>query len=414
MLLDKEKIKEYYLGEVKKQWLTASDAFPNFLSVITEDKKEENEQYVQDILTGFQKHVKSYSRLPFKQKRWKRNILTMINDILFHETVLGIHQSMNTEELNAFQEELMEFLRRVRRFAPELSLDEIGQALRNYIVYAMFKVIHRSDVGFSMAGFGYSMLYPFTDNYIDSKSNSSEEKAEYNKIIHDKIEGKEIRTRTVYQRKTCDLLQAIESEYPRNLDSSAYLLLLMMLEAQENSIRQQQSAVLLTPEERLDISLYKGGISVLIDRFFVHKELTEEELILYLGLGFFLQLADDLQDIKSDSEQGYQTILTVDLSHGQEEKIINKMLHFVHNTMGSFQAENDLFKNFVLINCYQLIYTSLIGSKEFFSQEYLNKIEALLPIKYGYLENVKQGFFVPTGSKLHKRYMRILDEIIFN
>lgn len=412
MLLKKDRIKEYYLEEVRKKWLSAEASFPDFLTVIPDEAKAENERYIQSVFTEFQKLVQSYSCLPFRQVRWRKRMQSLIHDLLSQENVIGIHNALDSDGLTAFYEEMKDFLRHVRRFAPELSLEDIGQALRNYIVYAMFKVIHQSSEGFSLAGFGYSMLYPFTDNYIDSKSHTTQEKAEYNDIIRAQIEGRKVVTKTVHQKKTCDLLRAIESEYPRDEDNSAYLLLLMMLEAQENSIRQQHRKTLLTPEERLDISLYKGGISVLIDRFFVRKGLNDEELILYLGFGFFLQLADDLQDIKIDSEQGYQTILTVDLSPVQEERIVNRMLNFVHNTLGVFRAENNLFKNFVLDNCYQLILTSVVRSREFFSPQYLQQIEQYLPVKMNYLEQVREGFFVPKHSKLHKRYLKILDQVI--
>lgn len=413
MLLEKNWIKEYCLEKVRKQWLSADASFPDFLTAIPEEKKAENEQYVQSVFTAFEKLVQGYTRIPVKQSRWRRKLSSLINEILYQENVIGIHNSLNAEGISAFYEELKEFLRHVRLFAPELSLEDIGQALRNYIVYAMFKVIHQSSEGFSLAGFGYSMLYPFTDNYIDSTSYTEKEKAEYNNIIRAQIEGREVHPKTVHQQKTVDLLRAIESEYPRTKDSFAYLLLLMMLEAQENSIRAQHRNTLLTPEERLDISLYKGGVSVLIDRFFVRKELNEEELILYLGFGFFLQLADDLQDIRTDSEQGHQTILTVDLSPAQEESIVNKMLNFVHNTLGVFRAENDVFKNFVLANCYQLIFTSVVRSREFFSPEYLEQIEKCLPVKANYLEQIRKSFFVPKDSRLHERYLKILDQVIF-
>lgn len=414
MKLEMNQIKEYYLGEVKKEWLSASSLFPDFLSEIPEETKKSNRQYIQAIFDDFQKQVKCYPRLPFRRKKWKQAMVELINTVIFNETVIGIHKALDLRELDAFQEELKEFLRHVRRFAPELSLDEIGQALRNYIVYAMFKVIHRDSTGFCRAGFGYSMLYPFTDNYIDSKSNTPEEKSEYNKIIRDKIDGREVNPRTDHQRKTCELLDAIETVYSRNVGSSAFLLLGMMLEAQEISIRQQKKEGFLDENDRLNISLYKGGISVLIDRFFVNKELNDEEMILYLGLGFFLQLADDLQDISEDSRQGYQTLLTLDLSPGEEERVVNKLLNFVHNTMGIFQAENDTFKNFVLVNCYQLIFTSVIGSREYFSGEYIDKIERYLPVDTGFYEDIKKSFFVNKDSKLHDRYMKVLDEVLFD
>lgn len=74
----------------------------------------------------------------------------------------------------------------------------------------------------------------------------------------------------------------------------------MMLEAQEDSMRVQENRLIRNMDERLNISIYKGGISVLIDRFFVDKDMTKEDELFYFAFGFLLQLADDLQDISED------------------------------------------------------------------------------------------------------------------
>jgi len=412
MLISRESIKENYLQAVKKEWLQASELFPDFLIELTPEVKVENETYAKKISEAFEQQVKAFPKTPLGRRKWKKKMQSSINEVLYHETVIGIHASMGPEEIDAFQDELKEFLRHVRRFAPELSFDEIGQALRNYIVYAMFKNIHQIQTGFSMAGFGYSMLYPFTDNFIDSKTYSGEEKADYNKLIHDKILGSEVYPQNAHQKKTCELLDAIESVFPRAKDPTASTLLLMMLEAQEDSIRQQNKGAHLTAEERLDISLYKGGVSVLIDRYLVNKSLTDEEMIFYLGLGFFLQLADDLQDIKADGEQNWQTLLTLDTSASQEEKYVNKLLNFIHNIMNSYQAENNRFKNFVLENCYQLIYTSILGSKEYFREEYLNRIEQYLPVSNHFFKELQNDSFMK--QKNQGEYLKLLDIIIFD
>jgi hypothetical protein len=319
---------------------------------------------------------------------------------------------MDRRMLGAFQDELKDFLRHVRAFAPELPIDGIGQAIRNYIVYMMFARIHQVKQDFSTACFGYSMLYPFTDNYIDSRNYSDKDKAEYNHIIRDKIIGREVQPRSPHQHKTCELLGMVESEYPRELDSTVFKLLLMMLEAQEESLRQQSPEDALTLSERLDISLYKGGISVLIDRFFVNKEITEADLTFYLSFGFFLQLADDLQDIKEDRENGHQTILTLDTTYAREERIVNKMLHFVQKITDSYPSDNDVFKNFVLSNCRQLINSSIIASREYFSKEYLETMEGFFPVSYQFLEKMNSNRIDNKDIKIQKRYMKILDEMI--
>ena len=413
MLLEINTDKDTCFNKIKELWREAEDGFPDFLSEISNETKSQNEEYIKDITEFFQKQIKSYPRLPICRKKWIEKSCSKISEVLYKETIIGIHNSISKETLDAFQDELFQFLRNVREFAPELSFEEIGQAIRNYIVYAMFKEVSGVKLGFNMAGFGYSMLYPFTDNYIDNRNCSEKEKTEYNKFIRDKLEGRQVHPNSLHQQKTGELLDAIESEFPKNSDRTVNKLLLLMLDAQEKSLMQQNQSVKLTYEERLDISIYKGGISVFIDRVLVKKQITEDELLFYLGLGFFLQLADDLQDIKEDNEKGYQTIFTTHLNSEHEEKIVNKILNFIHHVMDSYKAENDIFKYFILSNCYQLVYLSVVGSSEFFSKEYLNQLERYLPVSYPFLKKHMQNRFEDSDSVTQEKYMKMLDEILF-
>ncbi len=413
MIFDTDTIKEKYLNIVKEAWLATEATFPDFLCEISQERKLKNEAYISSTRIRLQESMNDIPKAPWKRKYWKQTLLTLTEDVLYQENIINVHSSMEPKELAEFQDELKEFMRQVRKFSPELSFDEIGQALRNYIVYAMFKKIHRDNSGFSRAGFGYSMLYPFTDNFIDNSNTTSAEKAEYNQIIRDKLKGKKVFPSTTHHKKTCALLDDIETIFPRETHPMTSHLLLMMLDAQESSLQQQDSTTVLSQEERLNISIYKGGISVLIDRYFVSKELREADILFYIGLGFFLQLADDLQDIKEDSENGYQTLFTFNLDPVHEEELVNQLLHYIYHIMNSFQAENDHFKDFVLLNCYQLIYTSIIRSKAFFSPEFLEKIERLLPVTICYYDNFTKDMAISFEGKDQNKYHKVLDALIF-
>lgn len=413
-LLDKYTMRNKWLEDIKKEWLETKNSFPSFLKEVSLDEKLRNEQYIQEITENFQKQMASYPRVPFHRKKWIKNTVTIIDDVLHKETILGLQDAMPSREIDEFYMEIKDFLKRVRRFSPEMTFYDIGQAIRNYIVYAVFKKIHRMKSAYCEAAFGYSMLYPFTDNYIDSATLSEVQKQDYNKLIRHKLEGKPVHPKALHHRKTCDLLQAIEDSYSRAENSTIFSLLLMMLEAQEESLRQQKKGVGLSMDERLNISLYKGGVSVLIDRFLINKELSEADLKFYLGYGLFLQLADDLQDIGEDSRKSWQTLFTFDLSSAQEEKIVNQMLNFIQKLTKEYQAENETFKNFILSNCYLLILTSLAGSKEYFSQEYLDKMEAYLPITYSFYEHFQNNRIENKDLKIQKQHMKILDSLLSN
>jgi len=412
MLLEKDPFIERYLIKVKNKWLSSPDSFPEYLQPVADDIREKNNKYIVELAKKLNGLINSFSRLPHKKKRWKRGLLTLIDELLFNEELTAIHRAIDSASLKALYNELKEFLRQERRFSPELALDEIGQAIRNYIVYAMFKLMHKDESSFSMAAFGYSMLYPFTDNYIDSSLHLPDEKQAYNRLIRRKINGEAVIPATRHEKKTCELLSAIEREYPRSSHKQIYQLLLIMLDAQELSLNQQNTAHLMSEEERLDISLYKGGVSVLIDRYLVKKELTEDEIIVYLGLGFFLQLADDLQDIDADDRLGYQTLFTVNCSRGANEKTVNKLLNFIHDILTPFKPENELVKDFVLDNCYQLIFTSVIGSREFFTDEYIRKLEKLLIFNTEHMQKIRDSLYKPLDKRTNKKYLKMLDVAI--
>lgn len=412
MLLDENNLKAICFGKTKNDWLSAQTSFPDFLSEVSKEEQIKNENSIQAVTEDFQLLVKNYSRRPFGKKRWRHRTEKLIKDFLHNETILGVHRSMKQGTLDAFWAEIKSFLRHARQFAPELSMEDIGQAIRNYIVYTMFNELHQNNPGFNPANFGYSMLYPFTDNYIDNEARTSQEKTTYNQMIRDKIQGKEVNPANLHHRKTCELLQMINDNTPEERAKEAAVLLLMMLDAQQNSLRQQSRSAPLSMEERLDISLLKGGISVLIDRFFVNKELTQDDIRFYLGFGFFLQLADDLQDIGEDSRLGYQTLFTVDLSFEQEERLVNQLFHYISQITADYHSENEGFKQFVLTNCYMLLLISVDRSKEFFSLDYRTRLERFFPVKYNFLEIWKKNWIAGTHALTEEKSLQILDEII--
>jgi hypothetical protein len=404
--------KNYYLMSIKEAWKEVDDTFPDFICETSNVARENNERYIQTFSDKIKKQLKRFHRLPFYKKHWKAKTLQIFEDILLTENIFCVHQSMSKAQIMNFKAEIMDFLRETRTFAPDLAFGDIGQAIRNYIVYAMFKQMHQDQSGLNQAAFGYSMLYPFTDNFIDNKSNSAKEKKDYNQLIRDHLEGKEPIPSSKHQQKTCELLQAIETVYPRKTQNSIFNLLLMMLEAQEFSIQQQHKDHPLTTEERLDISVFKGGISVFIDRYFVKKEITEQDIFFYLGFGYFLQLADDLQDIKEDNSRGHSTLFTINTNSESEEKLVNKILHYLHDLMTNFHPENNQFKNFILSSSYLLVLSSVLSSKEFFSPEYINKIETYLPVSKSYLENMLNNKIENMDAVTQEKYMKLLDELL--
>jgi geranylgeranyl pyrophosphate synthase len=176
----------------------------------------------------------------------------------------------------------------------------------------------------------------------------------------------------------------------------------------------QQKIINLTEKERLKISIYKGGLSVLIDRYLINKTLAEEDIIFYLSFGFFLQLADDLLDIREDIETGSQTIFSLDVSSEHLELLVNKLFAYVHNLFSNYTSINENFKDFVLKNCYYLILYGVSENKEVLSKAYLNKLEKYFPVHYSYLDDLKVSIQQLNATVKQSNYMKLLDDFLIN
>ena len=391
------------LNHTRKSFLSADDSFPAFLKEITPEKKIENEAYAASVLAQMKDQLQSFPRLSFRRKSWRKKTLAYIQKILAEETIMNIHQVLSPVSRQAFLSELTVFWQNVRQFAPELASDGIGQAIRNYTVYMMFVEMHSLEHSFYLPAYGYSMLYPFTDNYIDSAEYTSSQKKAYNRLIREKLEGKPVSPDSTYGKKTCELLSAAmlerSSEDSQERKSCLSQLLLLMLDAQEQSLAQMQDttepttpATTLTQDECLNISLYKGGISVLTDRYYVNLPLSDQDLKFYFGFGFFLQLADDLQDIAEDSQLLRSTLFTLNKGTDAHEKLVNRILHYVNQLFASFSEEkNQSFRDFVCYSSCLLIIYSAAGSRDFFSEEYLTRLEAFCPVRFSFLEKNRKN-----------------------
>lgn len=367
---------------IKEIWSRSEEKFPDFLRPIPEKEKAENEK-------SCMKLQKKLKRKRLKQEKRGNKYEKEIIKFLKKENIIGIHRVLKDETMQEMTVELKKFITMAERFEPDMGLEDFGQAARNYLVYAMFNEMSGVRQEVNKAVFGYSMLYPVTDNYIDSKEITKEKKESYNQFILEVLRGNISTAPEEKQwQKTYELLKGMEENYERG--DTLYLLLEEMLYAQRDSMRQQITGES-DLEKCVDISIYKGGISVLIDRYFVKKKMTKEDVYFYLGFGYFLQLADDLQDIQEDMEQGSNTVLTHSVANKMTEQTVNRIFWYLKRLMENYRCEKESFKQFVWKASNYLIAASVFLSPQFFSEEYCIKMDKSLPVGSGFFMQMKEA-----------------------
>ena len=320
----------------------------------------------------FQKDAKKVRQRPKDglREQWEKELEKEMEEeaaeFLGREKIVCLENRMSREVLEAFKRETKHFIRRVRKFDDTLDGGQIWQAMRNYLIYAMIVEMQGERQNVRNPILAYSLLYPYTDNYIDDARISLKEKERYNSMIGKKLRGKEAVPETPLEEKTCMLLDMIMESYEGEAKKRVSETLLHLLQAQKYSIRQLEEGV--KEDEVLEISIWKGSTSVLADYLLAAPDWEGDEEGFYLKLGFILQLVDDLQDMEEDSKKGSHTWMTEVRGRELEERV-NHLLWFTWNIISGFEPKNPDLKPFVLENCVKIILLSAAANGK-----YLRKI----------------------------------------
>lgn len=381
--------------EIRAVWKKQPEDFPAFLEEnpgiflkINTRQKKENEALVREFFQRIQKKLQQKPGNQDDRKKWEEDLERYFIDFWKREKILSVSEWMNPKLLDSFKRETKHFLNKVRDFDETLNQAQIWQTLRNYFIYAIIVEMQGEEQNADNPILAYSLLYPYTDNYIDNKWVSRHEKERYNRMIASKLMGESVIPENLLEERTCCLLDMILNDYEGEKQKRVAEILLRLLEAQNKSISQQNDDV--TEEDILKISICKGSNSVLADYLFASSDWLQEEERFYEKFGFLLQLVDDLQDINEDRGIGSHTLMTQAEEKERLEQCVNHLLWFSWNVICGFNPRNPGIKVFVLKNCVEISLLAAAVNYRFFSAKYLKALEPYLPFSLDFLKKSKK------------------------
>jgi len=211
---------------------------------------------------------------------------------------------------NGFRDALRAFPVRARSFDSSLRPAEIYQAARNALTMHCLQALLGVAVESTPAVLGYSLLYPFTDNLLDDESLDVAAKVAFSRRLADRLRGREVDPCDMREARIFQLVAMIEGQYPRERFPGVFASLLAIHHAQERSIALIAGATPLPGRTIVEIGVEKGGTSVLADGYLVAGALTPAQAGCIFGLGVFLQLRDDLEDVEDDGTRGLETVFS--------------------------------------------------------------------------------------------------------
>lgn len=287
------------------------------------------------------------------------------------------------------------FIGAARDFDPSISDDSILQALRNLWVFNSIQMIFERPASLTPSSIAYSLLYPYSDNGLDSGVGSDDEKAVGLDWLSRWFEGAESAVPDRWTEKIARLLHMIEKEFPRPDFPDLYYSLRAIHRAQCRSLVLHKAFTSADDASLLPITVEKGGTSVLVDGYLVDNRLSDARIEALFGFGALLQLADDLQDLEEDRKAGHWTPFQHALQHGRLDEATSRLLRFTRNCAVGLQelvADRTVpVRRLVEGSCTMLIAQAVARYREMYKPSFLQTLEQSLPLRLGYLREIKQN-----------------------
>ncbi len=297
-------------------------------------EQREREAFLDGSIAETDRLLQDMPSEPEAALAWQSKLLGTVEAVL--RDVMGLSpEALDIVMRGGLTEVGVEFGRAARRFDAAMSGDDIFQAGRNAWVMNSVQLALGMPVSLTPAMFGYSMLYPYTDNLLDDARLSHEAKAAFNERFGRRLAGVGAMGPDGVEGAADALVGLIEGQFARERYPRVYGALLAIHRAQCRSLTLHSRGASPYEVDVLGISCEKGGASVLADAYLVHGDLDDAQAAFAFGLGVYLQLADDLQDVSADRRDGILTIFSQTAGRWPLDRLVNRLLAYSDRLLAS-------------------------------------------------------------------------------
>lgn len=374
-----------YINHFIAIWEKSPKHFPAFDKSYTH--KEQNER--ENAYHTFQQKIKSLQN-PKSAKALRKDpgqsFFPMFKAFL--ETVFDFDKDHLELILSAdFKDVSKDFFYKARAFGPELKPEDIYQGMRNVWIMNGLQLMAQVPVKITPSVFAYSMIYPYSDNLLDDPTITNEEKSQFSERFNLRLRGATITPGNATEKQLHKLVEMFEEEFPREKYPKVYESLYAIQKGQTDSLR-MINANGLTDRQIQTICFEKGGASVLADGYLVAGKLNRQQEQALFGYGVYLQLLDDIQDVKEDSLAFTKTMFSC-LPGTDLGSFVNKTIHFGRKALEEMRCfdglENDDFLDLMNRSIETMIIESVGLNPDWYEEEYLVQLEKHSPLHFAFV-----------------------------
>jgi len=389
-------------------WWESDTNLPNLGPVFTPKEQAAREKQLEHFL----KRVNSEIANPPRD----REAVQALQDRLgvsfrqFAQETFGITaQHLDMLPSDDFSAAAQDFIQKARAFDPDLSGEDIYQAGRNAWTANGLQWLLGAPVECSPSIFAYSMLYPYTDNYLDDASISTPTKQAFNERFRQRLLGERITPVNNHERIIFQLVGMIEQQYARFSYPDVFESLLDIHTGQAKSLRLVQPNAAPGEVDVLGISIEKGGTSVMTDGYLISGTLGPAQRLFSFGHGVFAQLLDDLEDVQQDYAAGRLTVYSQAAGRWPLDALTNRTFHFGRkvlerldcfacaSTAGTGEIAEPV-KDLIRRGATSILIETASRVEGFYTPAYLRELETHSPFRFSFLDKQRKAFARRNGS----------------
>lgn len=389
-------------------WEAGSSDFPQLGSYYPVKEQMRRERLLDSRLEAIDSELRKTSRTLNAAERTIGRITSLFVEV--STDALSVEDPAIERLLrDGFSQIGTDLARYARKLDPDVSMIDILQAARNAWTACGLQALLGKPVRLTPAIFAYSMLYPYSDNYLDDPAISPADKLRFSQRFRLRLKGRCPDAANEREEMIWRLVGLVESQYSRADFPQVYESLLAIHRAQEESVRQMGS----TRKDDIrpvQVTLAKGGTSVLADAYLASGELMPAEARFAFNWGVVLQLGDDLQDFYSDRARGSLTLFTAAAAHGTLDEITNRTLHFsqrVMEQMTDLPNASASLQRLLARSSRLLLIRSAANAPDAYTTEYLSELEKHSPFRFDFLRDREQRFL-----RRRRSYARLFEQVI--
>jgi hypothetical protein len=378
---------ESYINHFAKIWEKSAETLPGFnrsYSAEEQNARENNFNAFQEKVKSFQskKNIRALKERDPGQTFFPVFRAFLQNVFDFEPDQLEIILS------SEFKNVSKDFFYKARKFGTELSPDNIYQGMRNVWIMNGLQLMMGVPVEITPSVFAYSMIYPYSDNLLDDLSITAKEKQEFSYRFNQRLHGENVVPYNHTESQLFLLVGLFEEQFPRNEFPEVYESLYAIQQGQTCSLNLINCNGLEESVVR-EICFEKGGASVLADGYLVAGRLTSEQERALFGYGIYLQLLDDIQDVKEDAEAHTKTLFSCLDGTPDLGAFVNKTIHFGRIAMEELRCFNGTEMETMLRLMNRSIETMVIESvglnPDSYSEKYLQTLEKNSPLRFEFI-----------------------------